>query len=88
MIIHATMIEKNLTQTSTWERYIVLSHVISLLSIKERRQIFSTLKEIVEDEDVFFPHHGFSFCEFSVFHFICEKRKRKLSRSIKKIIDP
>lgn len=74
--------------TGTWERYVVLSHVISLLSIKDRRHIFGTIKDMNQNEitDYFFPNHGFTLSEFAVFHFISDNRKRTLIR--KKIVDP
>jgi len=62
----------------TWERYTVLSHVISTLSIRERRRIFQLSRGIRDGEhhNTLFPEHGFTFNEFAVWYILTE-RKRK-----------
>ena len=59
----------------TWERYVVLSHVISTLSIRDRRHIFQCIRTHTESvKDIFFPNVGITFSEFAVWHILGESK--------------
>lgn len=63
---------------SNWERYLVVAHVVSRLSIKERRCIFQNTRGFTADEarDIFFPQHGFTLAEFAVWHTLGDVRRK------------
>lgn len=75
---------------ATWERYVVLSHVILSLPVRERRGLFTIARDLegkAGSGDVFFPEHGFSLGEFALFHVLGEskgstewKRKKKKAK--------
>tara|TARA_B110001450_G_scaffold124577_1_gene117257 strand:+ start:2044 stop:2349 length:306 start_codon:yes stop_codon:yes gene_type:complete len=74
--------ERDLLTYPTWERYAVLSHAISNLSIGERRQVFQLTRSLEEPSgDVFFPSFGFSLSEFAVWYTLGDNRRRERKRS-------
>ena len=70
--------ERHLITYPTWERYTVLAHVISNLTIKDRRQIFQLARSANTSffPDVFFPNFGFTLAEFAVWYILADKRRR------------
>ena len=60
-----------------WERYVVLSHVICCLAVRDRRRLFQLGKGIkgTPDENTFFPEYGFTMGEFSVWYVLAGKKK-------------
>lgn len=58
----------------TWERYTVLAHVVSQLTVRDRRLIFQLVRKEGERAtgDLFFPRYGFTLSEFAV----CNVRKK------------
>lgn len=67
------------TTRATWERYIVLSHVIVRLPIRDRRTLFTLARALAADHpdragDVFFPQYGFSLGEFAMWHVLGERK--------------
>ena len=77
------MLDRDLITYPTWERYTVLSHVISMMSIKERRNIFQISRTLGTDNDLFFPMYGISFSEFAVWYTLGDSR-RKAKKNEKK----
>ena len=70
--------ERDLLTYPTWERYVVLSHVISNLSIRDRRSIFLLARsEPKASPNLFFPHFGFTLSEFALFYMLSEARRRR-----------
>ena len=79
------MVERELPTYPTWERYTVLSHVISNLPVKDRRQIFLLVRRHAPSPpDLFFPAYGFTLAEFATWHVICESRRYKKKKNKKK----
>ena len=70
------MLERDLITYPTWERYTVLSHIIFMLSVKERRDIFQMSRNITTDDDLFFPNYGISFSEFAVWYALGDGRRK------------
>lgn len=69
--------ERDLLTYPTWERYTVLSHCISKLTIRDRRFIFQTARTIPSvSPDLFFPKYGFTLAEFAVWHTLKEGRRQ------------
>lgn len=70
--------ECHLITYPTWERYNVLAHVITELTIKERRQIFQLSRAVRPyfSPDLFFPQYGFSLGEFAVWYTLGDHRKK------------
>lgn len=61
----------------TWERYTVLSHVISNMTIRDRRIVFQhTRSHATCCEDVFFPRFGFTLGEFAVWYTLGDRRRK------------
>ena len=78
------MVERELPTYPTWERYTVLSHVISNLPVKDRRQIFLLVRRHAPaPHDLFFPAYGFTLAEFATWHVICESRRYKKKKKKK-----
>lgn len=70
--------ERHLLTYPTWERYTVLAHIISELSVRDRRTIFQLVRrEESPTADLFFPHYGFTLGEFAVWNVLGEGRKKK-----------
>lgn len=60
----------------TWERYTVLSHVITRLSVRDRRAIFQLARAWPgASPDLFFPGYGITLSEFAVWYTLGEPRK-------------
>ena len=78
---------RNLLTYPTWERYVILSHIIAILQVRDRRLIFQVVRKYVEpDENMFFPKYGFTLSEFAVWHILGDSRRkmRKGDAKIKK----
>jgi hypothetical protein len=58
-----------------WKRYIYTSKVVSNLSVKQRRDIFNTVRKIA-DTNVFFPKHGITFSEFAIWYILDDTEKK------------
>jgi len=75
------MDDRSLSSYPTWERYTVLSHVISNLTIRDRRIIFQTARTSADSSpNLFFPSYGFTLSEFAVMHTLGETRRRPCKR--------
>lgn len=70
------MKERDLLTYPIWERYVILSNVISNLTIKDRRFLFQIIRKQSVHPDMFFPHYGFTLSEFSVWHILCNSRQK------------
>lgn len=71
-------LERDLLTYPTWERYSVLSKVISTLSIRDRRQIFLLARSHVNPcPDLFFPRYGFTLSEFAVWYLLADTRRKR-----------
>lgn len=71
--------ERDLITYPTWERYTVLSHVITNLTIRQRRQIFLLSRTSAQSfsPDIFFPQFGFTLSEFAVWYILGDKGRKK-----------
>lgn len=70
--------ERELLTFPAWERYTVLSHHIQNMSIRDKRVVFATVRSLREPSgDLFFPHFGFTFSEFAVWHVLSDTRRQK-----------
>lgn len=62
---------------ATWERYMVVSHTVQNLNIREKRSIFVILRD---DEhpplQVFLPQLGITLSEFAVWYCIGSSKRR------------
>ena len=68
--------ERQLLTYPTWERYTVLSHVISHLSIRDRRLLFHMARSHGGTEaELFFPAYGFTLSEFAVWYTLGDTRR-------------
>jgi hypothetical protein len=70
---------------ATWERYVVLSHAIVGLPVRDRRTLFTLARGLVgeyrdKSGDVFFPRYGFSLGEFAMWHILGERRQAETSK--------
>lgn len=75
------MHEHDLITYPTWEKYLVVSNVISNLSIKNRRQIFQLTRSSVScTPDLFFPEFGFTLSEFAVWYTLGDYRRKNRKR--------
>lgn len=62
--------ERVLLTYPTYERYVVLSHVIRALSVRERRVLFQLARSAESTPDLLFPRHGFTLSEFAVWNIV------------------
>ena len=61
--------ERDLITYPTWEKYTVLAHAITNLSIKDRRHIFQLARNSDRvSPDLLFPTFGFTLSEFAVWY--------------------
>ena len=64
---------------SSWIKYIAIFYYISKLKIRDKRNIFSIIRNTPEiDCSFYFPHYGFTASEFSVWYVVCDFSKRSL----------
>lgn len=70
--------ERHLITYPTWERYTVLAHAISSLTIRDRRQIFQLARSTNTCffPDLFFPNYGFTLAEFAVWYTLGDNRRK------------
>lgn len=70
--------ERQLITYPTWERYTILAHVISSLTIRDRRQIFQLARSTNTSfiPDLFFPNYGFTLAEFAVWYTLGDNRRK------------
>jgi hypothetical protein len=70
--------EQQLITYPTWERYTILAHVISSLTIRDRRQIFQLARSTNTSffPDLFFPNYGFTLAEFAVWYTLSDNRRK------------
>ena len=71
--------EHELITYPTWERYTVLAHTITNLSVKDRRRIVQLARQTRTSPELFFPDYGFTLSEFAVWYTLsdCRKKVRK-----------
>lgn len=70
--------ERQLITYPTWERYVVLAHIVSELSVRDRRHLFQLVRKQADPSpDLFFPQFGFTLSEFAVWHVLGEARRTK-----------
>jgi hypothetical protein len=62
---------------ATWSKYIVISYHVARLGMKDKRFLFSVLRNSTDvDENVFIPQLGITTGEFAVFHTLAQSRAR------------
>lgn len=65
------MDERTLLTYPTWERYVVMAHVIQHFPVQQRRRIFQHMRTASPPSpDLFFPHYGITLSEFAVWHIL------------------
>lgn len=75
--------ERDLITYPTWERYIVLSHSIAQLNIRDRRRIFQIARSVRDDwSNIFLPEYGFTLSEFSVWYTLGDRRRTGPNRLV------
>ena len=81
------MRQRDLVTYPTWERYVVLSHVVSHMALRDRRAIIHSVRSnaAYSVPDAFFPNLGLTLAEFAVWYAIGEPRTSKPSRTQKLI---
>jgi hypothetical protein len=63
---------------ATYHKNLVLFDVIKEFSPKDKRRLFTNMRNQKMDVDSFFPHYGFTCGEFSTFAILSDNsRKRK-----------
>ena len=71
------MDERALLTYPTWERYAVLAHVVSELSMRDRRALYQIVRNSGSvNADLFFPQYGFTLSEFAVWNVLDGRRKK------------
>ena len=69
--------EYELITYPTWKRYSVLAHVVSALSVRERRELFQLIRKAGDPSgDILFPRYGFTLSEFAVWHVLSETKRK------------
>lgn len=69
--------ERDLITYPTWEKYTVLAHAITKLSIKDRRHIFQLARNAEHVcPDLLFPEFGFTLSEFAVWYTLGDGRRK------------
>jgi len=68
--------ERELLTYPTWVRYSVLANNMTNLTIKDRRQIFQSIRKDDARADTFFPKYGFTLSEFAVWHVLGDARRK------------
>jgi hypothetical protein len=68
--------EHELITYPTWERYTVLAHSITNLSVKDRRRVFQLTRQFCMSPDLFFPEFGFTLGEFAVWYTLSDSRRK------------
>lgn len=62
----------------TWKKYIVQYRFVETLRVKDKRQIFQTMRTYKDmHHDMFFPMYGFTAGEFSVWQVLSENIRKK-----------
>ena len=81
------MRQRDLVTYPTWERYVVLSHVVAHMGLRDRRAIIHSVRNnaAYSVPDAFFPNIGLTLAEFAVWYAIGEPRT-KLSRRKKDVL--
>lgn len=60
----------------TWKKYIVISRMIDMLRVKDKRLIFQTMRRTDDlSHDTFFPHYGITAGDFAVWQILSEQKK-------------
>ena len=73
--------ERELLTYPIWERYTVLSKVIGNMTIRDRRNLFHTMRSLPVSPEAFFPSMGFTVAEFAVWHILGDaKREEKRTK--------
>jgi hypothetical protein len=73
---------RHLLTYPTWERYTVLAHVISNLTMREKRVVFQLLRQMSNvSPEVFFPEYGFTLSEFAVWYVLGANRRPSTVRA-------
>ena len=66
----------------TWERYTVLSHVISQMSVRDRRHILLIARSFADmSADIFFPREGITLAEFAVWYTLGDSSRRRSKKN-------
>lgn len=61
----------------SWKRYSVLAHVIANMRVRDKRQIFINMREMVGvDHNTLLPSYGITCGEFAVFHILMDAQHR------------
>lgn len=73
--------DSHLITYPTWERYTIMTHAVSCLSVRERRHLFQLARNVPEcSPDVFFPHYGISLAEFALGYALGDTARRRRKR--------
>ena len=68
--------ERDLVTYPTWERYTVLAHHISCLTVRDRRRIFQIMRSHEDWYNVFLPEYGLTISEFATWYTLGGRRQR------------
>jgi hypothetical protein len=77
--------ERSFITYPTWEKYMILSCFIETLRVKEKRQLFHTMRRYGQelDHNCFFPQYGITAGEFAVWQVLSESRKGRSKKEDK-----
>ena len=74
--------ERTFITYPTWKKYIVLSKVIEMLRVRDKRHIFHMMRRTENlTHDTFFPTYGFTAGEFAVWQVLSENRKSRKTKT-------
>lgn len=79
LLIMCSQGERSFITYPTWKKYIILSCHIESLRVRDKRQIFHTMRQMstVLNEDSFLPQYGITAGEFAVWQVLSETRKTR-----------
>ena len=61
----------------TWKKYIVMSRVIESLKVKDKRNIFYTMRKTTDlSHHTFFPNYGITAGEFSIWQILADNKRK------------
>lgn len=67
----------------TWEKYMIISHTIETLRVKDKRLIFHILRKNPDaTKEYFFPQFGFTTSEFSCWQILSDGRKQRKKKEV------
>jgi len=67
----------NILTTAGYERQVAMMNKVSSLRIRDRREIFSYIRDNATTEATFMPYYGLTVGEFAVAQIIATENKRQ-----------